>query len=155
MPGRIDYNRGILKKKDNQTQITVIAFKDDPGNYFDERGQPVSNDLARAAGHDVETGARERRRRELKAESDKKIDKQLREEDAKIDAQIQQEAAKAAKNDGGEERTQAGTDMKAIHRGGGKWWVVNKAGEPLSEGLTKEEATKFISDAAGEAAEEA
>ncbi len=160
MPGRIDYNRGIVKRKDPTSGIAVIAYNDQPGLYVNERNEPVSDDLAKAAGHDVTTGLREKRRRELQSESDQAIEKKLVEEDEKINAQLMKEEAASAKKAAkqgadGEVHTQKGTSLSAVHRGGGKWWVVDKNGQPVSQGLTRKEADQFISDAAAVAAEEA
>ena len=97
MPGAIDYNRGIVNRKDAMSGIAVISYNDQPGLYVNERNEPVSDDLARAAGHDVDFGLRDKRRAELQAESNTKIEKQLREEDEKINETLRKEEAKAAK----------------------------------------------------------
>ena len=56
----IDLNRGVSKRIEPKSKITVCMYKDDPGIYYDIAGRVISKAIAKKAGFDV---AKEDRRR--------------------------------------------------------------------------------------------
>lgn len=47
MTRAIDYDRGVMIKKDEKSGIEVYMYKDDPGVFLSVLGRPVSDDLAK------------------------------------------------------------------------------------------------------------
>ena len=51
--GKIDLNRGCIKRKDKDSGIEVYMYKDDPGVYYTPTGEKVSTAMAKKAGYDT------------------------------------------------------------------------------------------------------
>lgn len=71
----IDYDRGVILTKSAGSDIAVCMYADDPGVYFAQNGVPVSREMARLAGHDVEAHAQERLRIKRRKEALDAIDR--------------------------------------------------------------------------------
>lgn len=126
----IDKNRPqIIRTTSNG--VNVVEFKDQPGDYFDGKGNAVPDTTARAAGYDVEAGKRERRRRELEREARERVEKQIQEEFEDIDERVEKEFA-----DGG----------LRVAKVGSRWGVIDADDRVLVEDLTKREAEDAFED---------
>jgi hypothetical protein len=139
--------------------IQVAEYGDYPGEYYSMGGEPIPDDMAAQAGFDVAEGRKEKRRRELRAEADKKIDEQIAKESQEIEEKLAVEESERGKRgqkaEPGEVHIQVGSNLRAIHRGGGRYRVVDSEGNVVTDGLSKTEADRFISDAAAAEEEEA
>lgn len=71
---KIDLNRGVMIQKHGATGMDVFMYIDTPGVYLNAHGNPVPEEVAAAAGFDVDGLARERRRRERMSEAQRLID---------------------------------------------------------------------------------
>lgn len=74
MPSNIDYDRGCIIKMDQNTGIKVFMYVDDPGVYLSKYGTPVAEDLARAAGFDVERLAKAHAKKVMVSDAIKAIE---------------------------------------------------------------------------------
>lgn len=80
----LDLNRGIISKKHAASGIRVSAYIDNPGEYFDERGEPVAPQIAQQAGFDVEKDAREKLKQERLEAYRKQVEQELADEEENI-----------------------------------------------------------------------
>lgn len=73
--GPLDLDRGVTMRFSRlNPEVGVIAMiKDDPGKYYDQNGNEVSEGIARLAGFDTETNARIRFLAEKRAEFDREM----------------------------------------------------------------------------------
>lgn len=74
-----DLNRGMKIQK-HPEGYNVGMYFDDPGRYFDEHGNLLSNEVAAEAGFDVIEYERTRRIRQRRAELEKEAEQQIDEE---------------------------------------------------------------------------
>lgn len=56
----IDLNRGVIVKKHARTGMQVFMYRDQPGVYLNAFAKPVSENLAKEVGFDVETLGRKK-----------------------------------------------------------------------------------------------
>ena len=79
----IDYDRGVIIRVHPLTVMDVCMYRREPGIYYTSTGIVIPEALAAAAGFDVETHARAKRKREVLDEFAAKLD---REETAEVQA---------------------------------------------------------------------
>lgn len=127
----IDKNRPQIRKM-SPDGITVVEFCDQPGEYFDARGNELGEEHAAKAGYNVEAGRRAKRRRELEREAQERVEQQMREEYGQIDQKLDGEFAR---------------DGLRVEKRGRKYAVVEEStGIPLVDDLTKAEAEEAFED---------
>jgi hypothetical protein len=154
MPSKRLFEGHRMKRGIPGTSIRVCHYADErPGEYYSESGEPITEEMAARAGYDVVENRKEKRRRELLADAEQKIEDQIASEEAAIEEQIQKE--EDARPSASEVHVQPGADLKAVHRGGGRYRIVDANRNTITDGLSKKEADRFISDAAAAAEEEA
>lgn len=73
----IDYDRPCIIKTDNGTNMDIFMYKDRPGHYLNAFGKPVSEELARKAGFDVQRYSKQRIRQERLAAATEKVNAEL------------------------------------------------------------------------------
>lgn len=120
----IDKNRPQIRRT-TPNGITVVEFHDQRGEYFDVRGNPISEPIATAAGYDVKVGKREKKRRELEAEAKERIEKRIASEFGDIEKALDADEASAG--------------LRMVEEAKGKWSVLD-SDRVLVSGLTKKEA---------------
>jgi hypothetical protein len=158
MPNVRLYDGGRIVRRVPISGVQIVEYHERPGEYYFIGGDPAPEDLAQQARFDVVAGRKEKRRRELMAEAQEKIDEQIAKEEKAVERKVAKEEAEreAAPEVAAEEvHVQPGTDLKAEHRGGGRYRVVDATGRVVQDGLRKAEADAFISDAAAAEEEEA
>jgi hypothetical protein len=153
------YDTGRTVRRVPISGIQVVEYDEEPGVYYTITGQVIGEDKnwAQQAGFDVVAGRKEKRRRELMLEAEEKIAEQVEKEAADIEARIAEEEAEREDSQGGpgEVHVQPGAELRAVHRGGGKYQVEDSQGGVLASKLSKKEADQFISDAAAAEEEDA
>jgi hypothetical protein len=113
----------------------VVMYYDSPGQFFNESGKPVGEEVAAQAGYDVEELGRERKKRERIEELRRKAEAEFATVEQKVEKEL------SASSTGG---------MVVKHVGGGKYAVFDSEGVRLTKrGLTKEEAELLASDEGG------
>ncbi len=75
--GNIDYDRGVIINTHRPSGMDVFMYVDDPGHFLNAHSAQVSDDIAREAGYDVEQLAKERLKKERKAQAMQMIDAEL------------------------------------------------------------------------------
>ncbi len=83
MVTKIDYNRGLIKGKDQSTGVNVYMYLDDPGVYLSSQGTMVSQAVAERAGFDIARHRNERIRRLRIGKAKEMIEAQLDHEESK------------------------------------------------------------------------
>jgi len=86
-----DRDRGVLIRN-HPTGFRVGTYPDSPGVYVDERGFPVSEDIARAAGFDIKSDSMQRQRQEALRRATQQVEEQFQ--------SVQQRLMKLAENNG-------------------------------------------------------
>lgn len=124
----LDINRPTVIKT-HKSGARVAMYKDSPGVFLDIRGRPVSEDMARNAGFDVDRLLREKSRneklREAKAAIDESFGLTSEENDALVEAD--------------------GRYVK--HIGGGRYGIFDQDGNRLVErAMTKDEANRLLGE---------
>lgn len=126
----VDLNRGCTIRI-HPHGFRVIMYKDAPGKYLSEAGDPLSSKLAGEAGFDVETLERERRKQERMAEYQAKVEAEFATEQENIETLL------SAPTEG----------LHVKHIGKGKYAILDGEGERLTKNpLTKGEAEVLIKD---------
>jgi hypothetical protein len=82
---KLDFNRGVVIV--HGMGLPVAYYVDDPGRYYSEAGQEVSEEDARRAGIDTIKQGTERRRKEARDKAFANIEAQYQAERAALDAQ--------------------------------------------------------------------
>ena len=72
---RLDYNKGLTWAIAEGSTQAVYQYDDEPGKFFDAQLNPVDDIAAARAGFDVPKLKAERRKRELIAEAEAKIER--------------------------------------------------------------------------------
>ncbi len=72
----IDYNRGV-QIQTHRTGVDVYMYIDTPGVYLNAYGTPVSEQLAKEAGYDVERYSRAKLAKDLVAKAKAEIEAQI------------------------------------------------------------------------------
>lgn len=76
-PKPIDLDRGVHMKTAAGVGTTVCMYADEPGVYYAPNGIPVSAELARAAGFDVDADLKERARQDKRKKALEDIDREF------------------------------------------------------------------------------
>lgn len=127
MARAIDYDRGVLIKKDEKSGIEVFMYLDEPGVFLSQVGRELAPELAAAAGYPV-------------VELLKKREIKIRMAKAEIKIRAELEAAEE-----GSKIIQEKDGFKVLDIGLGRHRVLGPDNEPLtSEVLTKEQATLLV-----------
>lgn len=127
VPQIVDPDRGYMMRDHGRLGINIYMYVDDPGVYMTYHGHTVPEQLAKEAGFEVDRFAKERLRRERMAAAAKAIEAELA--------------------DGGvvEEVVAEKGDFKMIHIGLGRYQIVDKDKQVLTEApLTKELAEGLL-----------
>lgn len=80
----IDRNRGALIRK-HPAGMRVAMYYDNPGEFFDENGVQVSEEVAQRAGFDVGKMAKQRRKQKLLREFQERLDREFEETSNRVD----------------------------------------------------------------------
>jgi hypothetical protein len=83
MPGKIDFDRGVIIGKDQATGVNVYMYADTPGIYLNVQGLPVTTELAARAGFDIDKYYKARVKRERMAAAKAVIEQELDENNSK------------------------------------------------------------------------
>lgn len=75
--GKIDYDRGVIINIHQASGMDVYMYVDDPGKFLTAHAQIVSDAIAKEAGYDVEKLAKDRVKKERKAQALQMIDNEL------------------------------------------------------------------------------
>lgn len=122
----------------NRSRQRVLQYPDEPGRYYDEAGEPCSEELARQAGYDVEADKIEEETLRAEEEARERI---RREADLRI-AQIRA---------GGKPKVETSDDAGApeprdvaarVEKHGEKYAVTDPSGNVLADGLDLFEAVQ-------------
>lgn len=134
----IDADRGITRRK-HPTGIYVIAYNDVPGVYYDDRGVPISQKLAREAGFNVERDLRLQQKNNLLEQRRKELEAQFAEDEAKLVQSV---------NDDSDD-----LEIRALEAGG---YAVFRDGASItaSSVLTYDQAVSLVENMRNEAAED-
>lgn len=125
----IDYDRGVLIRADQVTGVEVFMYLDDPGQFLSKAGNPVSLDLARKAGYDVDGLTKQRLLRQRLVEAEAKIRAEL---------EVGEENRKIVLEKG---------DFRVLDIGFGRHQVLHKDGEVLTqEPLPLEQAKMLLNE---------
>ncbi len=76
MPGKIDYDRGVLKRV-HPKGVEVYMYRDSPGVYLNAHGQEVAESMARTAGFPIDKYTLARRKNEMMAKAMQTIEAEL------------------------------------------------------------------------------
>lgn len=74
---KIDYNRGVMIMTHNASGMNVYMYLDTPGDYLNAFEGPVSEQLAKEAGYDVEKYGKEKIKRIRMAQAKEAIEAEL------------------------------------------------------------------------------
>lgn len=172
-PEPIDINLGVTIRSTRDGR-QVIMYKQKPGLFLTPDGRVASDQMAKAAGFEVEALRHEARVRSEIAEATAGIQKRAAEEEAEIRRRLAKEAAEnpfqgpqidpvfgvaiTKRNSLGSPR--ATTDFEMLHIGAGKWDVIaTKSNEKVVEMTPTDTAMELMIeaqrqvDAAGASAE--
>lgn len=109
----------------------VFMYKDEPGKWFDERGEEVTDKVAQRAGFDVETLRRERAKREKLEQYRQRVEQEFESKEQDVARLL------SARTEG----------LEVKHIGAGKYAIHDAEGVRLTQrALTKREAEELISD---------
>lgn len=127
----IDRNRGCTIRFHPQG-FRVVVYKDAPGEFWAENGEPLSPEIARAAGFDVRALLKERTKQQRMAELKAQVEREFA---------SREEALAAEMND-----TATGA-YSVRHIGGGKYAIVDSEGKRLTtEPATKEQCEALLAE---------
>lgn len=126
----INRNRGCTIRF-HPSGFRVIMYKDTPGEYINERGEPMAEKLAEQAGFDVKMLRKERMKRQRMAEYKAKVEAEFATEQEDVETLLS--------------APESGLTVK--HVGKGKYAIVDDEGVRLTKKpLTKAEAEVLIND---------
>ena len=77
MARKIDYDRGVIISQHKASGMDVFMYVDTPGVYLNAFGTPVSDQLAKEAGYDVEKFGKDKLKRERMAKAMTAIEAEL------------------------------------------------------------------------------
>lgn len=130
---KIDYDEGVLINVHPGTGMDVFMYVNDPGKYLTAHLTTVPDQIAREAGYNVEALAKERLRRERKAQASAIIDKELSNDETTL-----------------EECVNVLNGFKLVSIGMGRHNVKDPDGNILNaHPLTKESAERLLNSMAG------
>lgn len=75
--GNLDYDRGLIINVHQTSGMDIYMYVDDPGVFLTAHGKPVSDELAKEAGYDVVKLAKDKNKKQRKAEANAMIDAEL------------------------------------------------------------------------------
>lgn len=128
----IDLNRGVTIRLHRQG-FRVCMYKDAPGLYFDSSGRELPAAVAAQAGFDVDTDAREARKRKAIDEARARIEREFAEKEQAVTDLL----------------NASGDDTRFIvkHTGGGRYAIFDEAGTRLTEkAMSQEEAGALLKE---------
>lgn len=126
----INRSRGCTIKM-HSSGFRVVMYKDDPGVYYDERGEEIADTFAKQAGFDVEDLGRQRRKKQRLAHYQAQVEEEFATDQEDTERLLSTNAA--------------GLEVK--HVGGGKYAILDGEGDRLTKKpLTKDEAQQLIED---------
>lgn len=129
----VDLDRGCTIRI-HPSGFRVIMYKDAPGEYLGERGEPMTEAIAAQAGFDVDALGRERAKKKRLDEYRAKVEQEF------ADGQEELEALTAMSPEG----------LQVKHIGKGKYGILDEAGNRVTKNpLTKAEAEALIRDMSG------
>ena len=76
MPGKIDYDRGVVKRV-HPKGVEVYMYKDTPGVYLNAHGIEVAESMARTAGFPIDRYMLARRKKEMMTKAMETIEAEL------------------------------------------------------------------------------
>lgn len=124
----IDRNRGCTIRF-HRAGMRVVMYHDSPGEYFDEKGKPLTDEIAKSAGYDVASLKKEREKQD-----------KMKAFRAKLDAEY------AAKEDA-IAREMGESLYKVKHVGGGQYAILSADGERITQhALSRDEAEKLLTE---------
>lgn len=124
----IDYDRGAIINQHTQTGMEVFMYIDEPGVYLDAHLNQVPDLIAAQAGYDVEKLAKERVKKDRKAQAMKMIDEEL-----------------ADDKDNNQTCVDASHGFKLVSTGLGRHHVLDPEGNRLNNHpLTEEQGRKLM-----------
>lgn len=127
--GNIDYDRGVIIVNHARTGMDIFMYADDPGKFLNAHSAPVSDELAKEAGFDVEKLAKERLKKARKEQAYQMIDAELS-SDSDVKSEVVEE-----KN-----------GFKLLNTGAGRHHVEDPDGNRLSSfPLSLEDAQRLLS----------
>lgn len=134
----IDADRGITRRK-HATGIYIVAYNDTPGIYYDDRGVPISQKLAREAGFNVDRDMRLQQKNSLLEQRRKELEREFAEDEAKLMQQVNDES-------------EDGLEIRTLEAGG---YAVFREGMALTQGqvLTYDQAAALVEDLRSEASQ--
>lgn len=74
---KIDFDRGVMIRKHNATGTSVFMYFDQPGQYMNAHGGPVSEALAEQAGFDIAFYGKRAEKIRKMAEAERAIEAEL------------------------------------------------------------------------------
>lgn len=126
----IDRDRGCTIRF-HPSGFRVAMYKDAPGEYLDERGEPLSEKIAEQAGYDVHSLARERAKKRRLEQYKARVEEEFATEQEDVETLLSV--------------PESGLEVK--HIGKGKYAIMDDAGNRLTKKpLTKAEAETLIND---------
>lgn len=126
----IDRNRGCTIRF-HPSGFRVVMYKDAPGVYFNERGEPANERLAAQAGFDVPVLRKAKLKQERMAQYKAKVEEEFATEQDEVENLL------SAPEEG----------LAVKHIGKGKYAIVDADGERLTQKpLTKAEAQTLMDD---------
>ena len=139
----VDLNRGVHQRRHPDGQL-IGCYKDDPGLYFDENGDPVSEVEAARCGHDVKGAKLQRMKKEKLAEAKRAIDAEVAELEQRVGDEVDYE-----QSDNRPDLSDAPKFGFGIYHVGGLYYqVIDTQGNVVSgpKGILKSAAEKLVSD---------
>lgn len=131
--GNVDYDRGVIIINHAKTGMDIFMYVDDPGKFLNAHSAPVSDELAKEAGFDVDKLSKERIKKERKQQAMQLIDAEL-----------------SSDNDVREEVVEERNEYKIVATGAGRHHVVDPEQNRLSSfPLSLEDAKKLLNGMAG------
>ncbi len=139
----IDLNRGVTIRG-NVAGVRVYMYKDSPGEFHDVLGDPVTQDVARAAGFDVDRLLRERQKQERILAMRAQIEWEYEGVSKTVEQEMLRESSPEAAN--GQLVTE--TDSFTLQDRGQGWYDVrDKDGSPVNPKAMREgEANAFLEE---------
>lgn len=139
----VDLNRGVHQRRHPDGQL-IGCYKDEPGIYFDENGDSVSEAEAARCGHDVQAAKLQRMKKEKLAEAKRQIDAEVAELENRVDEDVDYEAS--GRGPDLSKAPEFGYGLE--HVGGLYYQVLDTKGAVVSgpKGIRKADAEKLIAD---------
>lgn len=109
----LDLNRGVMTKF-HPTGMRVSMYLDDPGRYYDDRGDPLADEFAKAAGFDLEKNRKEKAKQVRMAAYKAELDKEYASAEESLAAELSRNGGHDVRAIGGEQYALFGKDGKKV-----------------------------------------